>query len=389
MNMAARKRRVNEKGGRPKVGPLLLFLGWLAASSVILFAQLDRESRYRPGLADYVPAAFRSFSQAVIVEHMLKDRADPDATYAEAGRLLLRRPMPAENLSLYALAAARVGKESQSLRALGLAAARGWHDDISQYAALDAAIQAGDWPNASLRFRALIQIQARPAILGRATQGFMADPRGRTALAALIAQNPSLQYQFLSLAGAYGADGTFPLFVNALKPLKGHLDCGALHILVTRWLAHGESGLASDAWGLCARYGGGSASDLSFSRHDGDSDPFAWHLSDHPAIAWSLDAAGGLAYRHEEHPARLLGWRVLTLTPGLHRLKMEGRPAVLNGNYPSVRLRCMPSGTMVQMEPTPDDLHIFAILVPGDCHVQKLEVKILEGGFQGFRLVYS
>ncbi|WP_242130246.1 hypothetical protein [Sphingobium sp. Sx8-8] len=387
MNMAVGKRPVNDKGVRPKAGPFLLFFGWLAAASVILFAELDRQARYQPDLTGYVPTAFRSFSQATRVERLLKDRADPSAAYLEASRLLLRRPLPAENLSLYALAAARTGKEQQSIQALELAAARGWHDEIAQYAALDAAARAGDWPSASLRLQALLQIQARAPVLGRAVQDFMADPSGRTALAGLTARSPSFQYQILSLAGAHGSEDTFPLFLDALKPFKGRMDCGAVKNLVTRWLARGEVRLAPETWRLCALDGDRGASTLAFSNHEGDRDPFAWHFSDHPGIAWSLDASGGLTYRHKEQLARLLGWRVLTLAPGFHRVKMEGRPAAMNGNYPSVRLRCVPSGTMAAMEMASNDPQIIAFLVPKDCPVQKLEVKVLGGGFQGFRLV--
>jgi|GEM_PF-438730 len=388
MNMAAAKRPMIDKRVRLKAGPIFLFFGWLVAATVVLGAQLDRETRYRPGLAEYVPGPFRSFSQAVIVKGLLKDQADPVTTYVEASRLLLLRPMPADNLSLYALSAARAGKEDRALQALGLASARGWHNEVAQYAALDAAARTGDWPSASLRFRALTQIQARLAILGRATQSFMADPKGRTALVALVAQNPPFQYQLLSLAGTYGAGGTFPLFVSALKSRKERLDCGSLHVLVARWLALGKADLAIDSWSLCARDGAGAVNDLSFLSRGRDIDPFGWHLSDHPALSWSLDASGALYYRNKEHAPRLLAWRMLTLPAGLHRLKMEGHPAAMNGSYPSVRLRCVASGNVAGMESPPDDPRMLAVLVPEDCHVQKLEVKVLEGDFVGFRLGY-
>lgn len=390
MTMVAQKTPANRKDTRRKAGFLLSLPIWLAATAIIFFAQLDREARFRPGLAEYVPSAFRSFSQTVIVERLLREDGDLRKTYMEASKLLARRPMPSENLKLYALSAARVGMDDRSLQALGMAAARGWHDEVSQYAALDAAAQAGDWPDASLRLQALMQIQSHPAILGRAIESFMSDPHGRAVLATWIANNPPFQYRALSLAGDYGGDGAFPLLVQTLKPLRARMDCGSLRVLVTRWLARGDAGLALDAWtGLCARNGAGRENDLTFSHHEEGSDPFVWHISDQPMISWSLDpASGSLSYRHDESLGRLLAWRILTLPPGLHRLKMEGRPTAANGNYPLLRLRCSPSGRVVRMEPSSDDHRIFAALVPEDCNVQKLEVRVLRGSFLNFRITY-
>lgn len=390
MNMGAGKIRANDKRTRMKARSLLLLAGWLAGAAVIIGFEMDRESRYRPALARYVPPLFRSFSQAILVAQLLDSRKDADGTFAEAGKLVLRRPMAAENLSLYALAAARAGKERQSLQAISLAAARGWHDEVAQYAALDGAVQTGDWPSASLRLQALLQVRSRPAILIRAVQDFTTSAGGRTALAALIARNPPFQYQILGLAGTYGTADAFPLLVSALKPVTSRMDCGSLRLLVSRWLAHGDAGLAIDAWtGLCSKGEPGGETDLAFPSRDGDANPFAWHMSDQPSLSWSVEPASGrLSYRNDDDFGRLLAWRMLILRPGIYRLKMEGRPAVKSGNSPSLHLKCVPSGRAVEMEWSVNDPGVLAIMIPQGCNVQKLEVKILRGSFLDLRLTY-
>ena len=105
---------------------LLVPLACLAWALIVTGAQLDREARARPALAPFVPPPFRSFAQAAIVEQGLARGTDPAALYPQARRLLLRRPIASENLTLFGLSALRAGDQQRALQAFGLAASRGW-----------------------------------------------------------------------------------------------------------------------------------------------------------------------------------------------------------------------------------------------------------------------
>jgi hypothetical protein len=133
---------------------------WLIAiamvAAVTTIVQLDRQARFTPGLAASVPEPFRAFAQAHMTTAALTRKDDPRAALEEAKRLIARRPIPAEHLSLLAIAQFQAGEVEQSGLTIQIAAKRGWRDLPAQEAVLRLALAAGDGAEAGRRYGALL-----------------------------------------------------------------------------------------------------------------------------------------------------------------------------------------------------------------------------------------
>lgn len=147
----------------------------LAATALLATAlQLDMASKRMPGLAAIIPAPLRNQAQTRIVETALTG-TDSKGAVAEAVRLVRRRPLPAENLRMLAVAQAKAEQPEAATRTIQIAGQRGWRDPIAQEAVLRLALAAGDKPEAARRYAALF-LRARtpdrlleelgPAVLG-------------------------------------------------------------------------------------------------------------------------------------------------------------------------------------------------------------------------------
>lgn len=137
----------------------LTLLGVVAALTTIL--QLDFMSRRSPALAELVPEPFRNNAQAQIAKRAVMSD-DAALGLAEAERLVRRRPLPAESLTLLAVAQAKAGKTEEASRTIQIAGQRGWRDPIAQEAILRLALEAGNKPEAARRYAALFVRDATP-----------------------------------------------------------------------------------------------------------------------------------------------------------------------------------------------------------------------------------
>lgn len=130
---------------------------WIALAALGLVAgaaQLDREARFSPLYSLKVPQAFRGFSQFHIARLAIAGD-NSQVARDEARRLIRVRPMPAEHLSVLAMAASANDDIDTTLRALEAAATRGWRDPISQKAVIEAAITDGNYEQAAQRLVAM------------------------------------------------------------------------------------------------------------------------------------------------------------------------------------------------------------------------------------------
>lgn len=133
----------------------IAWLATLVAIGVITaFLQLDRQSEATPALAALVPDPLRGYSQAQIAGRATEgDNAA--LALAETRRLVRRRPVPAESLTLLAVAQTKAGEPEQAGLTIQIAAQRGWREPLSQEAVLRLAVAAGDKPEAARRYAAL------------------------------------------------------------------------------------------------------------------------------------------------------------------------------------------------------------------------------------------
>lgn len=164
-------------------------------------AQLDRASRRQPSLAAFVPGPFRSFAQESLTLAIVRS-AEPRVALAEARMLVERSPMPAEHLTLLAIAQERSGDRDSSALLIQRAAQRGWRDPIAQQAMFDIALAAGDAGEASRRYAALWALQEEQAPLADMSSRLLATAEGREALATTLVAGGNWTRPYLrSVAG--------------------------------------------------------------------------------------------------------------------------------------------------------------------------------------------
>mgnify|MGYP006158981793 CR=1 FL=1 len=91
------------------IGRIIWFAALAAIALLTAALQLDMQSKKAPGLAPLVPAPLRNEAQSQIVQTALTGE-DTKLAVAEAERLVRRRPLPAESLTMLAVAQAKAGQ---------------------------------------------------------------------------------------------------------------------------------------------------------------------------------------------------------------------------------------------------------------------------------------
>lgn len=133
-----------------------IWFGALAVLAVLTaLLQIDKQSEAAPALAQAVPSPLRDYAQTHVTLAAL-EAGDAAAALTEAERLVRRRPVPAEYLSLLAVAQARAGRAEQAAMTIQIAAQRGWREPLAQETLLKLALSAGDTPEAARRYTALL-----------------------------------------------------------------------------------------------------------------------------------------------------------------------------------------------------------------------------------------
>lgn len=155
-------------------------VAWLivltALTIVTILLQLDFLARRTPAIAPTVPYAFRSEAQVQVTKAALAQN-DIAGALSEARRLVQRRPLPAEHLSLLAIAQARAGQNALAARTIQIAGQRGWREPLTQEAVLRLALDAGAQQEAARRYTALFLQDSTP---DRLLQELGADALGAT-----------------------------------------------------------------------------------------------------------------------------------------------------------------------------------------------------------------
>lgn len=146
------------------IGKILWPTLLLVLAVVTSVLQIDRQADLTPSLAPLVPQGLRNYAQPRIAA-TAADGADSALALEEARRLVLRRPVPAEHLTLLAVAQTKAGELEQAGLTVQIAAQHGWREPIAQEAVLRLALDAGDKPEAARRFAALFLRDATPNAL--------------------------------------------------------------------------------------------------------------------------------------------------------------------------------------------------------------------------------
>ncbi len=137
-----------------RLGPILWCALLAAIGVATIFAQLDRHARFEPAAAALVPAPMRGFAQRQLAVQAIA-KGDGVRGMELAQGLLRKRPMAAENITLFAQAATVDEQPELAVRAIVLSASRGWRDPVAQEITAEVALAEGDYAIAADRVAAL------------------------------------------------------------------------------------------------------------------------------------------------------------------------------------------------------------------------------------------
>ncbi|MCB2050445.1 MAG: hypothetical protein KDE63_03350 [Novosphingobium sp.] len=183
---------------------LVVWLGLAVLAFVAIGAEVDRQSRYMPQLARHVPAPFQSFALAHETAAAL-DHGENRKALALARQLVRQRPIPAENLTLLAMAELANGKEAAGLQTISLAGERGWRVWPLQVTMLQIAMAEHDNEEAAKRLAAMWAIPEDRMVIDDYTAALLSTPEGREAFAVRLAEGGIWTRAFVQRAQAPNA----------------------------------------------------------------------------------------------------------------------------------------------------------------------------------------
>lgn len=212
------------------IGRIAWFAALLVVAIVAIAVQFDRQSARDPLLAELVPPPFRAFAQTHVAA-AAAESGNVNRALAEVRLLVQRRPIPAEHLTLLAVAQTNAGMPEQAGLTIQVAAQRGWREPLAQEAMLRLALAAGDQPEAARRFAALMLRGTTPddvlQVLGEQTLGEPGGPGCRTMID-IVSAAERWQKTFLRRGAAVIAPDAFAEIVAESIARGAAFDCPVL-----------------------------------------------------------------------------------------------------------------------------------------------------------------
>lgn len=210
----------------------LVWLGLIAAVAIITAQlQFDRQAARQPEFTEWVIAPFRSEAQAAVTANALREK-DADHALVEARRLMQRRPIPSEHLTMLAVAHAKGGDNNTAAIAIDAASRRGWRDMIAQESKARLALADGDIAEAARRFNALMLLGSQnDALLIELADQIFADPAspGHEALVAVVSGTDRWHRLFLNRGQRVLPKEVFVRVIRESSERGIRFDCTALN----------------------------------------------------------------------------------------------------------------------------------------------------------------
>lgn len=217
------------------IGRIVWFAALAGLALLTAGLQLDLHSRTVPAAAPMVPAPLRNYAQVQITAQALGN-AEPAAALAEAERLVHRRPAPAENLAMLAIAQARAGQDEAAGQTIQIAGQRGWREAATQEAVLRLALAAGDQSEAARRYAALFLNERTPnALLETLGPAVLDEPggQGQQTMVALIVGGERWHATFLRRGAMVMPPAAFSAIAGEALAKNAVFDCRVLGQTVT------------------------------------------------------------------------------------------------------------------------------------------------------------
>ena len=302
-----------------------LFLGLLTGLAAI--AQADRHSVEMPSLAKIVPDSVASFSLTRKVAEDLTEGESQQALWS-ARRLVWLHPVPAENLTLLAVAELAAGNQARSSSAIMLSAQRGWREPMAQRSIALAAAASGQWDIAADRLAALWKTNPASDNVRQLSSELLQTSEMRTKFAATLVGESDWTRAFLIWSQAN-------LQPKAVVELMGdavahdvRFPCNGVTSYSRELLARGYAELADRVWrSQCGVRRKSVKSDFAFnvlrSNSGGAEDPYAWRFPDVAGLVRRFGEGsekGTLSVENSDPLRRVFAKKYLALPPGKHTL---------------------------------------------------------------------
>lgn len=358
-----------------RIGVWSVLMGIFAGT---FFLQLDRQTRLTPQLGPMVPDAFASQALSTIVDAALvQERED---AYSMATNLLARRPIPAESLAAFSLAAAAEDDLERANSAMSLAAGRSWRVALVNGLALQGAYAAQDYLSATLRLAALSQTEVSDDAIATGLALLSQDEDGRKAIIDYASENPKFAANIIRVLPSAVNSADSASIVSRFREAAIDVPCDDLARITRAMLREGDAGAAVTAWrGACRRV---DRDDMEFAQDKlvGMAvDPFAWTLRPQPGISVSPNDRG-VVFRNRDHIARVVAERTLVLEPGSYDFSVTLAPknsvATMPAAKVSIETACYPRSARIRHS---WQTGLYRIEVGNDCLVQQLRLVVARG----------
>lgn len=201
----------------------------LVVAGAVVVAELDRASRRDARIAERVPAPFRSFAQEQITLARIK-AGDKDGGLSAARTLVRRRPIPADNLFLLAVANNIAGHSKMADEVLGVSAVRGWRVPQIQLAMIYAALANGKVDVASARLLALWETGSDDDVLAQPVSAVFAAPGGPEAFGRSIASSHTLTDSIVQRMPQFVSPSAYMRMIDASVAAGRRFGCAQLQL---------------------------------------------------------------------------------------------------------------------------------------------------------------
>ncbi|MEL7691462.1 hypothetical protein [Citromicrobium bathyomarinum] len=349
------------------------------AAVVCLGLQLDFATQARPALSPWIPEIFRAHAYQPLTLKDLRNK-NTEKARVHARFLIERRPIPAESLTLLAVASLDAEPAIAS-RALLASATRGWREPLVQSAVINAALADKDWRVLSERLDALQRTGKIDAIPTNVWNTLLSHDEGRRALADRLAQDPVWMSRFLNMAGRQISANIFAATISEIHSQRGTIDCHELSRTATRLIRQGHSRQASTIWGGdCAA----SISSMPYRfQHGGDgkvAGPFDWSYPPSPGIRRDFTARNNswaISYRHSDRLRGVLAERFIDLQAGNYVMMIDADAR--SSSTISPEIKCFGNRYNVRPVSLSQVGSAWQLKIPQTCPVQMLRLKVTQG----------
>jgi len=373
------------------------YLGLSVVACIASVAQIDRHAHEVPSLAKVVPKQFRDF--ALIRQAAVQAvKGKPDDAVVTARDLIAHHPIPAENLTILAIAEQRAGNEAGSADALMLAAQRGWREPQAQRAVALAAMQSGEAEIAADRLSALWRTMGGRPYARDLTEQLFDSPEVRRKFAAKLGSEEPWIQPFLMWSANNLSLSKFATLVEDAHGYGARFDCGLINKTARAFLEQGARRPAQNIWVRgCGKSWAARENDLAFSyissKDPMGPDPFSWIFPSSVGLTVNItpkEGAGGIDFENSDPIRRLLAKKYLALSPGTHVIRVRADKLGPSARPLLVRFKCNDNekrkGVQVVTQNVVDGP--LSVEVPVEhCDVQSLSLLVDKGVGRNVRLI--